>query len=56
MVMMSLYDMTGKLLENREVEPSNIDSLHFGQNLPAGIYNMIVVQGAEVKTVRVVKK
>ncbi|CAN1542101.1 Secretion system C-terminal sorting domain [Flavobacteriaceae bacterium] len=56
MVMMSLYDMTGKLLENREVEPSNIDSLHFGQNLPAGIYNMIVVQGSEVKTVRVVKK
>jgi len=56
MVMMSLYDMTGKLLENREVEPSNIDSLRFGQNLPAGIYNMIVVQGSEVKTVRVVKK
>ena len=56
MVMMSLYDMTGKLLENKQVEPSNIDSLQFGQNLPAGIYNMIVVQGSEVKTVRVVKK
>ena len=55
MVMMSLYDMTGKLLENREVEPSNIDSLHFGQNLLAGIYNMIVVHGVEVITVRVVK-
>ena len=55
-VIVSVYDMVGKLIDNREVEPSEVSALQVGANYPSGIYNVIVTQGLEVKTVRVIKK
>jgi hypothetical protein len=48
-----VYDTTGRLLENREV---NSDSITLGSNYPSGIYQVIVKQGAITKTVRVIKR
>jgi hypothetical protein len=51
-----VYDMLGKLIEQREVKPSAISELQIGNNFPSGIYNVIINQGEQTKTVRVIKK
>ena len=48
-----VYDMAGRLIENRQ---SNSNSVQVGRNFASGVYNIIVSQGAKVKTLRVIKK
>ncbi|UPT69692.1 MAG: T9SS type A sorting domain-containing protein [Flavobacterium sp. JAD_PAG50586_2] len=52
----TIYDMTGKLIEQREVNADEVSGLQAGSNLPSGVYNVIVSQGSEVKTLRVIKR
>jgi hypothetical protein len=51
-----VYDMIGRLLEKHQENVSEINTLEIGNNYPAGVYNVIVTQGMEVKTLRVIKK
>ena len=51
-----VYDMTGRLLETREVEVSQMETLEVGDRYPSGVYNVIVSQGDAVRTLRVVKR
>ena len=51
-----VYDMTGRLIEKREIKPIDVDGLQIGNNYPTGIYNVVVAQGTEVKTLRVIKR
>ena len=51
-----VYDMLGKLIEAEEFEFTAIETKEFGRNYPAGVYNIIVSQGEEVKTLRVIKR
>jgi hypothetical protein len=53
---LSIFDMAGKLLENREVVPTELDELQLGDKYPSGVYNVIVSQGTEVKSLRVIKR
>jgi hypothetical protein len=55
-VNISIYDMTGRLLQNTNVSTSKAASLTVGQEFPSGIYNVIVRQGDTVKTLRVIKR
>jgi hypothetical protein len=55
-VTVMVYDMTGKLLDKREVSPSELSELQVGNDLSSGVYNIIVSQGENVKTMRVVKR
>ena len=55
-VSVMVYDMTGKLIEQREVSPINVSELQVGDRYPSGIYNVIVTQGSEVKSLRVIKR
>jgi hypothetical protein len=55
MVYVSVYDMTGKLIENREVMPSDLEDLQLGSNWSTGVYNVIVSQGEHIKSLRVIK-
>jgi hypothetical protein len=48
--------MTGRLLEVRNVEVTEMESQEIGARYPSGVYNVIVTQGADVKTLRVVKR
>lgn len=48
-----VYDMQGRLIENLK---SSESSIQFGRRYPNGVYNVIVIQGTNVKTLRVVKK
>jgi hypothetical protein len=51
-----VYDMTGRLIERREVRPSDMVEQQIGDRYPSGVYNIVVTQGEEVKTLRVIKR
>ena len=55
-VSVMVYDMTGKLLEKKEVAPSELSELQVGTNFASGVYNVIVSQGENTKSIRVIKK
>ena len=55
-VEVKVYDMIGKLINKMEVSPSKLAGLPFGDRYPSGVYNVIVSQGTEVKTLRVIKE
>jgi hypothetical protein len=48
-----VYDMTGRLIENAQ---TTSNSVQVGRNYASGVYNVIVSQGANVKTLKVIKK
>ena len=50
------YDMLGKLVENLEVNATDVSQQQLGNNYPAGVYNIIVTQGENLKTLRIVKR
>ncbi|TBX64390.1 T9SS type A sorting domain-containing protein, partial [Flavobacterium silvisoli] len=52
----SIYDMTGKLLDKLEVGATEASELSIGDRYASGVYNVVVTQGNEVKTLRVVKR
>jgi hypothetical protein len=55
-VSLTVYDMTGRLLESNEVNAADVTNYQFGDRYPSGVYNVIVTQGNETRTVRVVKQ
>jgi hypothetical protein len=55
-VSVTVFDMVGRMIEARSSKASQLESLTIGSNYPAGVYNVIVTQGAEKKTVRVIKR
>ena len=54
MVQVRVYDMLGKLVEDRKAQASDI--IELGDNYPSGVYNVIVSQGENTKTLRVIKR
>jgi hypothetical protein len=52
----AIYDMTGRLLETKEVTVDNLNNQIFGERYPSGVYNLVVTQGVETRTVRVMKQ
>ncbi len=55
-VQIRVYDMLGKQMDNRNVEVSAIENLQVGSNYPSGVYNVIVSQGENNQTLRVIKR
>ena len=51
-----IYDMIGKLIEAREVDFMEINNVSIGENYPSGVYNVIINQGENLKTLRVIKR
>ncbi|RZJ28956.1 MAG: T9SS type A sorting domain-containing protein, partial [Flavobacterium sp.] len=51
-----IYDMTGRLLESRSTEASSSKTLTLGSEFPSGVYNVIISQGDETKTIRMIKR
>lgn len=56
LITVQAYDITGKLLDNITVAPSEIEGIKLGQRYAAGIYNIIVSQGEEQKFLKMIKK
>jgi hypothetical protein len=55
-VSIRVYDMIGRVVEQRDVRVSDMESTTIGNNYPSGVYNVVVSQGDSVQTVRVVKR
>ncbi|MEI7509267.1 MAG: T9SS type A sorting domain-containing protein, partial [Flavobacterium sp.] len=55
-VQVMVYDMIGKLVDQREVSPTDVATLEIGDRFPSGLYNVIVTQGDNTKTLRVIKR
>ena len=56
MVAIKVYDMIGRLVEQREAKVSDLENTTIGNNFPSGVYNVVVTQNEEVQTLRVVKR
>ena len=48
-----VYDVVGRLIENRQ---ATSNSVQVGKSYATGVYNLIVNQGTNVKTLRVIKR
>ena len=55
-IQVRVYDMLGKQVENRNVDASEIANLQVGNSYPSGVYNVIVSQGENSQTLRVIKR
>ncbi len=51
-----VYDMLGREVEARQASVAAITNLEIGLQYPSGVYNIIVTQGDNVKTVRVIRR
>ena len=52
----TVYDMLGRLVEQRQVSANELETTTIGSNYPAGIYNVVIAQDTDTKTVRVIKR
>lgn len=55
-IKISVYDMIGRLVENRKISSEALSQTEFGAGYPSGIYNVVVTQDNNMKTLRVIKK
>jgi hypothetical protein len=55
-VQVAVYDMIGKQLESKEVNATDANALEVGANYPSGVYNVVVSQGENVKSLRMIKR
>ncbi len=55
-VTLAIYDMTGRLLDTKEIKAEVLSTQTIGERYPSGVYNVIVTQGDNSQTVRVIKK
>jgi hypothetical protein len=56
LVQVKVYDMVGRLLVQREVKATDLETTPIGDGYPSGVYNVVVTQGLETATLRVVKR
>jgi hypothetical protein len=54
-ISISIYDMSGKLINRQTVYPLDIDVVRFGSNLASGMYMIEVRQGSNQAAIRQVK-
>jgi hypothetical protein len=55
-VSIKIYDMIGKLIENREVNANDMPIQSLGERYSSGVYSVVVTQGEYVKTLRMIKR
>lgn len=54
-VVINVYDLTGRTVETKTVNYSDVNNIELGNNFQAGVYVVVAKQGAINKTIRVVK-
>ncbi len=55
-ITVKVYDMIGRLIDNKEVNFNNLSELEIGNGYPSGIYNVMVRQVEKTKTIKVIKR
>lgn len=56
LVTVKVYDMLGKIVEQRQTVASELSKEELGTSYQTGLYNVMVLQGNHQQTIRVVKK
>jgi hypothetical protein len=56
LVQVKVYDMVGRLMSQSEVKAEDLETASIGDGYPSGVYNVVVTQGLETATLRVVKR
>jgi len=56
LVSIKVYDMIGKLIEQREVAPMDVPVQAIGERFPTGVYNVVVSQDGTAKSLRMIKR
>jgi len=56
MVSVKVFDMVGRLVEERKANVSDLENTAIGDRYPTGVYNVVITQDEEVKTLRVIKR
>jgi hypothetical protein len=55
-IQMKVYDLLGRLVEQRETNVDAKDNVAFGERYPSGVYSVVVTQGGITETLRVIKR
>ncbi|OYU82940.1 MAG: hypothetical protein CFE24_13540 [Flavobacterium sp. BFFFF2] len=55
-VLVTVYDMLGKQVEQFSVETNELENRSLGTNYTSGIYNVMISQGDDQQVVRIIKK
>lgn len=55
LVTITIYDATGKLIETKTLEPSEVSNYAFGSGYASGLYNIVASQGDAIKSIKVLK-
>jgi hypothetical protein len=55
-VTIRVFDATGKLMEEQHVSPESIKDLNIGSAYAQGLYNILVSQGAQTKSIKIIKQ
>lgn len=55
-IQIKIYDLLGRLIDQIDSTINDIENQHIGDKLNTGVYNIIVSQGENTKTMRVVKR
>lgn len=56
LIELKVFDMIGREIESRLVSISDFDTQGLGENYTSGVYNVIVKQGDNIKTLRIIKR
>jgi hypothetical protein len=55
-IYIKVYDMLGKLIENKSVENTELQDLLIGDNYPSGMYNLNISQDNFTQSLRIIKR
>ncbi|TDP60722.1 T9SS type A sorting domain-containing protein [Flavobacterium dankookense] len=55
-VSIKVYDMIGRLIDDKNVNANEVSTIEFGTNYPTGVYNVIVSQNNNQRSFRIIKR
>ncbi|GAA4042185.1 MopE-related protein [Flavobacterium chungnamense] len=55
-IQVRVYDMIGKLVEDKMINASDIQNFELGNQYPSGVYNVVVSQELNTKTLRLIRR
>jgi hypothetical protein len=55
-VTVKIYDMIGKLVEEKIISPDDLQMFTMGENYPSGVYNVVIVQDDNLNSMRIIKR
>lgn len=55
-ISVQVYDMIGRLIDLKQISVTDIENTELGSNYPAGVYNVVLMQGENIKKLRIIKQ